>query len=183
MKSIPYVCALVALIPAFTAAGCAARQSTEVSPSLPPAAACDEPPAPLSNSLSLRHDENTSSPLPPGEPDKKKILSLLFENMDVPLSVDPSCNGVGTAFQDATIGQYLSGFWAHHTDKDGSNYLKIEIAPKERANNTVAGWEARILIHRFHPEAEEIWAWGVSFEIRGSDHTVMRETFRCLGAG
>lgn len=124
-----------------------------------------------------------SKPMPVtlGQPDHKKILSILFENMDASLSQHSSCNGVGTSTQDSTIGQYLSGFWAYHVNNDGGNSLHVESVPKKKKNNTVEIWEVRVLIRRY--QGEEIWSWGVSFEITGQDHRFIPKSFKCLGAG
>jgi hypothetical protein len=111
-------------------------------------------------------------------PTAKDALLFLIRSHDVRLSVHPSCKGVGTDFQDNTIGEYISGFWAEQVEADGKNWVEAGCREGEKPK---APWSCRIILHRM--AGEEQWGWGVSFSVRKSDRAVLRESFRCVGGG
>jgi hypothetical protein len=121
-----------------------------------------------------------ATPAADGLPAHKDLLHALLRNVDVPLSVDPSCSGVGTNAKDDTIGAYLSGFLAELSDPDMRNSIQVStIATSDSREGAV--WQARILIAQ--EQGEVVWQWGVTFLIRQADREVIRESFRCIGAG
>ena len=115
-------------------------------------------------------------------PARKEAIQLLLRNLDVSLKVDPSCSGVGTDFEDATIGDYLSGFLAELASGEGENWIDAACGPGEGAGGTAAAtWTCDVVLHR--SAGEEEWGWGVRFRVNRSDRTVPRDSFRCLGGG
>lgn len=105
----------------------------------------------------------------------KEVLKALTSNLDVKLADSAHCQGVGVDEHDETIGDYLSGFWAFHTVRQGSNWIEVSTRVKSPGRQI-----ASIMIYR--EEGEENWGWGVSFVI-DSEQAVDRSSFTCLGAG
>jgi len=106
---------------------------------------------------------------------KKDILKALFKNQDVLLKKSSHCNGVGTEESDLTIGDYLSGFWAFHGNKNGKNWIEVEII---KSSNSI--YLAKVLLYR--KDQEENWGWGVSFKLDNKTR-VQRDSFTCIGSG
>lgn len=106
---------------------------------------------------------------------EKTILAVLMENLDVPLKNAAHCDGVGIDEHDRTIGDYLSGFWSFHTNKQSKNWLEINVT--KSVKNL---YLAKVMIYQ--KNAEESWGWGVSFEL-DSHKKIRRDSFTCLGAG
>ncbi len=52
-------------------------------------------------------------------PTNKQVLRALLDNLDVSLSTDSSCAGVGTETSDANIGDYISGFLVGAEQRQG----------------------------------------------------------------
>jgi hypothetical protein len=113
-------------------------------------------------------------------PNTKEVLRYLMRNLDVPLTVDSSCNGVGTTVDDRTIGDYLSGFLAEHAQRGGQNWLDVTSVPAATPDGRAA-WESRVMVRR--KNAEDEMGWGVGFVITAADRVVVRRSFRCLGGG
>jgi len=107
--------------------------------------------------------------------DNKSILKLLIKNDDVLLKDAAHCNGVGTDETDKTIGDYISGFWVMHSEKQGQNWLEIKLDNISQDKRL-----AKVLIYR--KNGEENWGWGVSFEINKTNN-INRSSFTCLGSG
>jgi hypothetical protein len=129
-----------------------------------------------------------SSPTPPpavtvdasSPPNTKEVLRHLMRNLDVPLTVDSSCKGVGTTDDDLTIGDYLSGFLAEHAKEDGQNWLEVTTVPAATPDGSAA-WECRVMVRR--RDAEDVMGWGAGFLVTATDRAVVRQSFRCLGGG
>ena len=98
----------------------------------------------------------------------------------VKLTVHPSCQGVGSEETDTTIGAYLSGFLAELGNRDETNWLdtKVESA---RTTEDVPVWRAELMVR--HSAKEDEWGWGVRFDVRQDNGTVVPESFMCIGAG
>jgi hypothetical protein len=116
-------------------------------------------------------------PEPPG---RKAILEALFANLDVPLTVHPSCMGVGTEADDKTIGDYVSGFLAEFERSGSRNFVETKAESAASASGEPV-WRADVMLH--HAAGDDEWGWGVRFDVRKSDGRVMRESFQCVGAG
>ncbi|MEZ5577303.1 MAG: hypothetical protein R3F44_17435 [Candidatus Competibacteraceae bacterium] len=123
-----------------------------------------------------------SSALPPAPlaPEPKEMLVALFALSQVPLSVSPTCAGVGTERDDATIGQYLSGFLAELSNPEASNAITTS-AVEEQSESGIMIWICSVMIR--HARGEDIWSWGIEFSVRASDRAVLADSVRCLGAG
>ncbi len=103
------------------------------------------------------------------------ILKALMKNQGVLLKNAKYCNGVTISENDHTIGDYLSGFWAFHANKDGNNWLDINVS-----KSSDAFFLAKVMIYR--KSAEDNWGWGVSFKL-DKKANVKRSSFTCLGSG
>lgn len=108
-------------------------------------------------------------------PTPKDVIDALLASSQVPLSVDPSCQSVGTEPADKTIGRYLSGFLVELANPEAKNAIETTIEARG------AVWVCRVMIR--HALGEEVWRWGVQFSVRQQDGQVMPDSFRCLGAG
>lgn len=113
-------------------------------------------------------------------PTNKEVLQYLMRNLGVPLSVHSSCEGVGTSADDLTIGDYLSGFLAEYANPGGENWLEISADPATTASGE-AVWASKVMIRR--KDAEDIFGWGVGFQMSSADRSVVPDSFRCVGGG
>jgi hypothetical protein len=119
-------------------------------------------------------------------PTTKSVIGAMFLSAEVSLGVDRFCHGVGTDFEDDTIGEYLSGFLEELNDPDGHNYVQVEIiegtqAASNGTQTTENGWTSRVWFGK--SQGEEVWRWGVEFFIRARDGVVDSTSYRCVGAG
>ncbi len=113
-------------------------------------------------------------------PTAKDAIDVLLASSQVPLSVDPSCQGVGTEQSDQTIGRYLSGFLAELSDPQASNAIETTIEAQQLPSGEPA-WVCKVMLR--HAMGEDIWRWGVEFAVQQKDGTVRPDSFRCLGGG
>jgi hypothetical protein len=110
----------------------------------------------------------------------KEILKLLLANGGVSLKVDASCAGVGSDVSDATIGDYLSGLLAYQSQRSGQNWIEVTCEPQP-ASAPIRFWKCSVVFHRIN--GEERGGWGVTFLVDAPTRTVLRDSFRCTGAG
>lgn len=106
--------------------------------------------------------------------DAGAILRALLKNTDVRLDVHPSCSGVGTDPQDATIGDYIAGFMA--AQRVPENTIEADCEPGSAQYQQCQVWFK-------HEDAEDEWAWGVAFQMSQADGKLSRSSIRCLGSG
>lgn len=111
-------------------------------------------------------------------PNSKRVLQALLGNLDVPLSIHPSCKGVGTEPQDRNLRDYISGLLAEYTNTTGRNWVTIEVKPLAAGSRGV--WKCRVQFDRV--DGETRLGWGVDFEMR-ADGTLVRDSVVCTGAG
>jgi hypothetical protein len=104
------------------------------------------------------------------------VIEAVLAHASLPLSSDASCQGAGTQPEDATLGQYLSGFLTELSNPDARNAITTSVEPRSDGV-----WVCRLMIR--HAQGEDVWSWGVEFSVRQSDSTVVPSSFRCLGAG
>jgi hypothetical protein len=116
-----------------------------------------------------------------GKPSDKDILLMVMQNCDVLLTVDSSCLGVGTNINDSTIGQYLSNFWQYQTNSSANNSIKISVTQGDDKIIKEKHWKAIFMING--QTENENWSWGVSFYIMDKNWVVVKDSFKCLGAG
>jgi len=141
--------------------------------------ACCHPGAPAlpGSGGALASSESTPSAIPLS---KKEILKLLLANCDIPLRADASCAGVGSDVSDATIGDYVGGLLVQHSQRSGQNWIDVacELQPATAPSQF---WKCTVVFHRI--DGEERGGWGVTFLVQVSTRTVLRNSFRCTGAG
>lgn len=113
-------------------------------------------------------------------PSPKDVLEALLRSSEVSLSVDKSCNSVGTEAGDQTIGRYVSGFLAEQSARKGKNWIDTGVEPEKNASG-VAIWRCRVTIR--HEDGDDRWGWGVQFDVRQEGGGVIKDSYRCLGAG
>jgi len=134
-----------------------------------PSAVSPSPPV----STAKTYDENVA-------PTRKEILRALLSSQDVSLTTDSSCSGVGTEPADVNIGDYISGFLAEQNSGTGKNWLDIE-AKRSSVSGSDAVWNCDVVIR--HVDGDDRWGWGVSFQIKPKDHSVIKSSIRCTGSG
>lgn len=113
-------------------------------------------------------------------PSAKDIIDAVLASSDVPLSVSPTCEGMGTEPSDKTIGRYLAGFLAELSSPARKNWIETNVAPGRSA----AGDEVSVCrLTLRHEDGDDRWGWGVQFQVRTHDGAVLPDSFTCLGAG
>jgi hypothetical protein len=143
-------------------------------------ACAPQPQRAASNDQSSAEGRRTGPASPQtGAPARKALLAALLANVDVPLSVHASCMAAGTAADDRTVGDYVSGFVAEF-DRASRNWIETNV---ERASSAAGEplWRAEVMLR--HAAGDDEWGWGVRFDIRMADGRVVRESFQCVGAG
>jgi hypothetical protein len=113
-------------------------------------------------------------------PKPKDVIEALLRSSDISLSVDPSCNAVGTDASDRTVGRYISGFLSEQSTPKGKNWIDIATEPSKSASGERV-WRCRVIIR--HEDGDDRWGWGVQFDVDERNGTVIKSSFRCLGAG
>jgi hypothetical protein len=113
-------------------------------------------------------------------PTHKEVLRALLRIQDVGLAGIPSCSGAGTEPTDVNIGDYISGFMAEQDSSTGGNSIEVSAKDEETADHEHA-WRGAVVIR--HLDGDDRWGWGVSFLMRPTDHSVIRESVQCTGAG
>jgi hypothetical protein len=113
-------------------------------------------------------------------PSHKEVLRALLQIQDVGLAGIPSCSGAGTEPTDVNIGDYISGFMAEQDSSTGGNSIEVSAKDEETADHEHA-WRGAVVIR--HLDGDDRWGWGVSFLMRPTDHSVVRESVQCTGAG
>lgn len=146
----------------------ACSRSSDAAVPAPSAAA----PVAVASTSAKSYDENVA-------PTRKEVIRALLSVHDVSLSTDSSCTNVGTNPSDTNIGDYISGFLAEQTDK-GQNWLDIRTKRASAAASELA-WDCDFVIR--HVDGDDRWGWGVSFQMRAKDHTVVKTSIRCTGSG
>jgi len=114
-------------------------------------------------------------------PKPKDVIEALMRSSEISLSVDPSCNGVGTEASDKTIGRYLSGFLVEQNAPKGQNWIETTIESGKDAAGVEMIWLCHVVIR--HVDGDDRWGWGVQFAVRQKDGVVLRDSFRCTGGG
>jgi hypothetical protein len=109
-------------------------------------------------------------------PERKDIIEAVMASHDVPLTVSPTCAGVGTKSGDTTVGAYLSGFLGEfEAEPPSKNWIETRVT---EANDV---WKCEFTV--WHSAGEDQWGWGVRFNVGRSDRRVVRESFECTGGG
>ncbi|KMQ52417.1 hypothetical protein CHISP_0684 [Chitinispirillum alkaliphilum] len=152
----------------------------------------------LVSSFSIISGEKTDSQ---AQLTDKQIIDLVLNLTSVELDTLRFCNNVGTDPEDSTVGQYLAGFWEMHTNRIGTNFLRVEKEPmtgkqaeelfdndsgtERKAMEGLSGDEQLWLVDFYvcRENGEEQWCWGIRFLVRQADKSVVREAVWCIGAG
>jgi hypothetical protein len=112
-------------------------------------------------------------------PAAKDVIDAVIRSGNVPLSVSPTCQNVGTEPADATIGRYLAGFMAEMRQPDKSNWIETDVQSGNSEGESV--WICRLTLR--HVAGDDRWGWGVQFHVRQRDGAVLPNSFTCTGAG
>ena len=107
-------------------------------------------------------------------PTSKDLIEVVLRSSAVPLSIDRSCQGVGSDFNDKTIGRYISGLLAQQGTPQGKNWIQTTIV-----NSDPEVWQCRVIIR--HVDGDDRWGWGVQFSVRRHDGVVLGNSYKCIG--
>jgi hypothetical protein len=113
-------------------------------------------------------------------PSRKEIIRVLLKDGGFPLSGHPSCSGVGTDPNDTDLIDFLSGFIAEQDKPDGGNWIEATASPTQEVNEERL-WQSHVVIR--HAQGDDVWGWGVSYQMRGRDHSIVPGSIRCTGSG
>lgn len=112
-------------------------------------------------------------------PTPKETIRILLANQDASVSAIPSCSKAGTDLSDRNLGDYLSGFMAEQKSAPGKNW--IETSAKAHMSASTKLWLCTVILR--HVDGDDRWGWGVSFDVRALDHSVIQDSFQCVGSG
>jgi hypothetical protein len=164
----PYWLGLAIALTACSGGSVAAPAAQQAGSAAPAAAA--QPSAPASRAIYVAHRP----------PSAKDVIDAAIASAAIPLTVSPTCSGVGTEPSDATIGRYLAGFLAELSNPAKKNWIETRIAPgKSTAGEGVSICSVTVR----HEDGDDRWGWGIQFQVRASDGLVLPDSFTCLGAG
>ena len=110
-------------------------------------------------------------------PTAKDVVEAALASASVALQ-DESCKTAGTEAGDRTIGRYLSGFLAEQSNPNAKNSITTSVQPQNAGGEDV--YICRLMIR--HADGEDVWSWGLEFAVK-KDGTVVRTSYRCVGAG
>lgn len=112
-------------------------------------------------------------------PTPKQMISALLSNGDVPLTVDPSCKGVGSGPSDANLRDYVSSLLENFLDASAKNSIAVKVVPVTLPSGE-RRWQCQIEF--VHIPGEDPFRYGVSFQLK-KNGTFVRKSVRCIGAG
>jgi len=112
-------------------------------------------------------------------PTPKQMIAALLSNGDVPLTVDPSCKGVGSGPSDANLRDYISGLLENFLDASAKNSIAVKVVPVKLPSGE-RRWQCQIEF--VHVPGEDPFRYGVSFQMK-MNGTLVRKSVRCIGAG
>jgi hypothetical protein len=113
-------------------------------------------------------------------PSAKDVIDAAIASGNLPLKSATNCANVGTEPSDATIGRYLSGFFAELSSPDKKNWIETKIEPGKSAAGDPVSICTLMLRHE---HGDDRWGWGIQFHVRSSDGLVLTSSFSCIGAG
>jgi hypothetical protein len=114
-------------------------------------------------------------------PTGKEMIRAVFRMQDVDLSAGQFCNNVGTEFTDKNIGDYISGMMAQIDQPRGRNWIQTSAKAETLPDTGEPVWECEITIR--HVYREEVMNWGVRFNLRASDRSLVNGSIMCVGSG
>ena len=126
------------------------------------------------------HAQPTRRVDPGTPPTAKQLIRATLRLQAVPLARGSHCNGVGTERSDVDIGDYLSGFAAELVD-GGRNWIETGTTRVVDPRSRAAVWRARVVLRRVHEE--DRIGWGVQFDLRARDLSLVPGSIVCIGAG
>ena len=132
-----------------------------------------------------------------GKPEARDVIYMVMQNYDVPLNIHESCENMGVDFEDKTIGEFLSGWWAYHdvahpnTDPENVSYppdsleavfyLDISVEEGDFQELSPKHWKVSLMLGGDTDGGNVLWNLGVSFLVLDKDWEVVRDSFKCLG--
>ncbi len=120
------------------------------------------------------------STAPSGLPQEHEIVNAIVRNHDVKLNVHESCPGAWPGLRGDTIGDYFSALVGASSKKDYSaTKLRVSAIAGQWETSKEPGWHCEFEYFDNTPEIQ--WTRGITFFMKASDRSVMRESFACPG--
>lgn len=114
-------------------------------------------------------------------PSAKQVIRAALAAGDIPLSIHPSCRGVGSEQTDANLRDYMSGLLANFTEPGAQNSIEVSAKPAQaHGPKSERRWDCRIVFS--HVPGQDPFRYGIQFQMRPGG-TVVRESVRCIGGG
>jgi hypothetical protein len=115
--------------------------------------------------------------VPPSDED---IVHSVIENHDVKLRTHESCRSAWVDLKGDTIGDYFSAIVAASSTKDFEGVeLRISAHEATWGPSDIPSWRCSVEYQLTDPESP--WSRGVTFYMKTSDHSVLRNSFSCPG--
>lgn len=114
------------------------------------------------------------------EPTAKEAIRQILSNGDIPLSAGKNCQSVGTAADDKTILDFLSGVLSFQAAPDSTNQIEFAVKQEKSGRNETI-WVCELSFKG--KDAEDVWSNGIRFKMRNADRKLLRESLMCIGTG
>lgn len=114
------------------------------------------------------------------EPTAKEAIRQVLLNGNILLSAAKNCQSVGTAADDKTILDFLSGVLSFQAAPDSTNQVEF-IFKQEKGQRSELIWVCDLSFKG--RDAEDVWNNGIRFKMRNADRKLMRESLMCIGTG
>jgi hypothetical protein len=114
------------------------------------------------------------------EPTPKEAIKQILLNGGILLSAAKNCQSVGTAADDKTILDFLSGVLSFQAAPDSTNQIEFTFK-QEKGKQNEPVWVCDLSFKG--KDAEDVWSNGIRFKMRNADRKLMRESLMCIGTG
>ncbi|MGI8788886.1 MAG: hypothetical protein ACR2HG_14180 [Pyrinomonadaceae bacterium] len=114
------------------------------------------------------------------EPTAKEAIKQILSNGDIPLSVGKNCQSVGTAKDDRTILDFISGILSFQAAPNSTNQIEFTFKQEKGKRNEII-WVCDLLFRG--KDEEDVWSNGVRFKMRNADRRLLRDSLMCIGTG
>lgn len=114
------------------------------------------------------------------EPTAKEAIKQILLNGNILLSAGKNCESVGTAKDDRTILDFLSGVLSFQAEPNANNTIEFSFKQEKGKRNEIV-WVCDLLFRG--GDAESPAGNGVRFTMRNSDRRLLRESVMCIGTG
>lgn len=114
------------------------------------------------------------------EPTAKEAVKQIFLNGDILLSAGKNCESVGTAKDDKTILDFLSGVLSFQAEPNAKSSIEFT-SRQEKGVRSELVWVCDLLFRSGDEESPA--SNGIRFKMRNSDRKLLRDSLMCIGTG